>query len=157
MRDLLDRHRGTLASLFALILPLFLLYAHGRKERRTTVVEYALMRASAPVQSTASRMLGGVERMWAGYVSLVDLGEENARLEDKVQILTAEALRAKELAHENQRLREMLEFRRARPELRGLGAHVIGLDVSPYARVVRIALDAGLRDGVEEKCQKLVY
>jgi len=150
MRDFLERHRVTLVSLVAAAVPLFLLYAHGRTDRRTTVVEYGLMRVVAPVQATASRMLGGLERTWGGYMALVDLKAENDKLRDGMRELTGKALRAKELGLENRRLRDLLSFKRSRPELQTVGAHVIGVDVSAYARVVRVAIDVGEEDGIEE-------
>ena len=150
MRDFLDRHRPTLVSLVAAALPLFLLYVHGRVDRRTTVIEYGLMRVVAPVQATASRMLGGLERAWGGYVALVDLNADNDQLRKDVRDLTGKALRAKELGLENRRLRGLLAFKRSRPELQTVGAHVIGVDISAYARVVRVAIDAGEEDGIAE-------
>ena len=61
MRDLLDRHRGTIASIFVLVMPMFLLYAHGRADRRTTVVEYALMRASSTLRGTSDNMKASIK------------------------------------------------------------------------------------------------
>lgn len=150
MREFFERHRVTIVTLLALVLPLFLLYAHGRADRRTTVVEVALMRLAAPVEAAASRMLGGLEDVWSGYIALVHLREDNDRLGEEVSLLTAEALRAKELNLENLRLRALLDFKRSRKDLETVAAHVIGQDVSPYARVLRVRLDVGVSDGVEE-------
>ncbi|MGM0576990.1 MAG: rod shape-determining protein MreC [Myxococcota bacterium] len=150
MREFLERHRVTIASFAALVVPLFLLYVHGRSPRNTTVVEYALLRLTSPVELAASHMLEGVADVWSGYVALVDLEQENEKLQREVQVLTGEALRAKELEYENQRLRELLEFKRGRKALETVASHVIGQDVSPYARVVRIAIDVGEEDGVRE-------
>ena len=63
---------------------------------------------------------------------------------------TAEALRAKELGLENARLRALLDFKKARRDLRTVAAHVLAEDVSPFARVLRIHLDAGAEDGLRE-------
>lgn len=149
LRELLGRHRVSILSFCALVLPLFLLYAHGRVERRTTIVEAGLLRVTAPVQEAAARMLSGLEGVWTSYVALVELREDNDQLRGEVATLTVRALRAKELELENLRLRELLDFRRPRKDLRTVGAHVIGQEVSPYARVVRVALDVGIDDGVE--------
>lgn len=150
MREYVNRHRATIFSLVGLVVPLFLLYTHGRSPRRTTVIEAGLMNVTAPVQSAATRMLGGVEGLWAGYMALVDLQAENQSLEDDVQVLTAQALRAKELGLENVRLRALLEFKRERRDLQTVAAHVIGEDVSPFARVLRIHLDVGSSDALRE-------
>ena len=150
MREYVNRHRATIFSLAGLVVPLFLLYVHGRSPRQTTVIEAALMNVTAPVQSAATRMFGGVEGLWSGYMALVDLREENKKLEEDSQLLTAQALRAKELGLENARLRSLLEFKRSRRDLQTVAAHVIGEDVSPFARVLRIHLDIGTADGLKE-------
>jgi rod shape-determining protein MreC len=133
-----------------IVLPLFLLYAHGRAPRKTTVIEASLIGITGPVQAAASRMLGGLDTLWSGYLRLVDLRGENLRLEEDNELLTAEALRAKELGLENARLRSLLNFKKARRDLQTLGAHVIGEDVSPFARVLRIELDVGSEAGLRE-------
>jgi len=150
VREYVNRHRATIFSLVGLVVPLFLLYAHGRSPRQTTVIEAGLINVTAPVQSAATRMLGGLEGLWSGYMALVDLQAENKRLEDDAQVLTAQALRAKELGLENARLRSLLEFKRTRRDLQTVAAHVIGEDVSPFARVLRIHLDVGASDGLRE-------
>ncbi len=150
MREYVNRHRPTIFSLVGLVIPLFLLYLHGRSPRQTTVFEAALMNVTAPVQSAASRMFGGVEGLWSGYIALVDLRAENQQLEEDARVLTSQALRAKELGLENVRLRALLEFKRSRRDLRTVAAHVIAEDVSPFARVLRIQLDVGTADGIRE-------
>jgi len=155
VREFLQRHRRALIIFSSLVAPLFLLYVHGRvgeggRPRRTTVIEYALLRVTGPAQEAASRLISGLASVWDRYVALVDAQEDNAALRAKVRRLTADALLAKQLREENERLRALLEFKRARKDLKLVGAQVIGKDVSPYARVVRIALDVGAEDGVKE-------
>ncbi len=152
IRDFLDRHRAGIASFFAVVVPLFLLYVHGRSSsvRKTTVFEVALMTVTSPVQEAAANMLSGVDDVWAGYIALTDVEKDNERLRKEAAILTAEALRAKKLEEENQRLRQLLAFKRTRAQVDTIGAHVIGQDVSPFSRVVRIAIDVGDVDGIQE-------
>ena len=152
LRDFLERHRVAISSFVAVVLPLFLLYIHGRSSaaRKTTVIEVALMTVTSPVQEAAANMLSGLDDVWSGYIALTDVERDNERLRREASLLTAEALRAKKLDEENQRLRQVLAFRRSRAELQTVGAHVIGQDVSPFSRVVRIAIDVGESDGVIE-------
>lgn len=150
MREFFQRHRTKIVTFGALMLPLFLLYVHGRHPRKTTVIEKGLMQVTGPAQAAAETMISGLSDVWSGYVALIDVKEENERLEEQVSVLTGEALRAKELEMENERLRELLKFKRARKDLQTISAHVIGKDVSPYARVVRVAIDVGEGDGVLE-------
>jgi len=152
LRDFLERHRVAISSFVAIVLPLFLLYVHGRsvQSRKTTVIEVALMTLTSPVQEAAANMLTGLDDVWSGYIALADVEVDNERLRREAALLTAEALRAKKLDEENQRLRQLLAFKRSRAKLRTVGAHVIGQDVSPFSRVVRIAIDVGDRDDVVE-------
>lgn len=143
MREFLQRHRAAILAFLGLTLPLFLLFVHGRHPRKTTVIEVVLMEITGPVQEAASRALSGISDLWNGYVALIDLHDENERLRDDVRILTEKADRVRQLDLENAQLRTMLDFKKQRRELVTIGAHIIGKDVSPYTRVLRIAVDAG--------------
>lgn len=143
MREFFQRHRSALLAFLGLTLPLFLLFVHGRHPRKTTVVEVALMEVTGPVQQAASRALSGITGIWDGYVALVGLSEENASLREQIRELTEQADRVRQLEDENRQLRRMLEFGKERRELVTVGAHVIGKDISPYGRVLRVALDIG--------------
>ncbi|PIE18694.1 MAG: rod shape-determining protein MreC [Proteobacteria bacterium] len=152
MREFLQRHKAAIAAFFALTIPLFLLFVHGRHPRKTTVIEAALMQITAPVQRAAGRVLDGLGELWSGYVALVDLQDDNEQLRQQVALLKQRADRVSEIELENAELRRMLDFKKARRELVTAGAHVIGKDVSPYARVLRLAIDVGqgaaLREGM---------
>lgn len=143
MREFFQRHRPAFLAFFGLTVPLFLLYVHGRSPRKTTIVEVALMKVTSPVQRAAARVMHGLTEIWDGYVALIDLHEENERLHGEIGLLKEHADRASQLELENKHLREMLDFKRERPELVTVGAHIVGKDVSPYARVLRVALDVG--------------
>ncbi|MGB0589698.1 MAG: rod shape-determining protein MreC [Myxococcota bacterium] len=150
VRDFFERHRVGIFSFVAVVMPLFLLYVHGRSPtvRKTTIFEVGLMTMTSPVQEAASDMLSGVDDVWSGYIALADVEKDNERLRREAALLTNEALRAKKLEEENHRLRQLLSFKRSRAAVKTVGAHVIGQDVSPFSRVVRIAIDAGTSDGV---------
>jgi len=150
MGEFFARHRATVLGFLGCIVPLFLLYVHGRHPRKTTVIESALIQVTAPVQLAASRVFSGFRDVWQGYVAVTDAAEENMALREEIERARLGLTRMSELESENERLRAMLNFARARRDLLLVGAHVIGKDVSPYARVVRIALDAGFEDGVSE-------
>jgi len=143
VREFLERHRQAILAFFGVTIPLFLLFVHGRHPRKTTIVEVALMEITGPVQEAAARLLGGVSDVWNGYVALIDVHDENEALKVKLGELTEKASRVDELEGENAELRKMLDFKKQRRELVTVGAHVIGKDVSPYARVLRLALDVG--------------
>ena len=150
MREFLVRHRPAIVAFLGLTLPLFLLYVHGRENRKTTIIEKALTQVTAPVQGAASRLLSGLSDLWNGYIALTDVADENEKLKSQVDKLSEQATRSALLEDENKRLRALLDFKRARRELVTVGAHVIGKNVSPYARVVRISIDLDGRSGIAE-------
>ncbi len=150
MGDFLARHRSALFAFLALVVPLFLLYVHGRSPRKTTVFEVVLMDVTGPVQGAAGKVLRGINDLWEGYIALVDLAEDNEKLRGEIETLEARANRVEQVELENAKLRQMLNFVKKRRELVTAGAHVIGKDVSSYTRVVRIALDIGGDHGITE-------
>jgi rod shape-determining protein MreC len=150
MRELFLRHRKTIVTVAGIALPLFLLYVHGRSPRKTTIIEQALMQVTAPVQGAASRLLSGLSDLWNGYVALVDVAADNAALREDKRRLEADSARLIVALAENERLRRELEFKRQRRDLVTVSAHVIGKDLSPYGRILRVALDAGSDSGVAE-------
>ena len=147
MREFLLRHRRALVTVAGIALPLFLLYVHGRSPRKTTIIEKALMQVTSPVQGAASRVLSGLSDLWNGYIALVDLAAENERLEADRTRLEGDSARLVVALAENERLRRELEFKRQRRDLITIAAHVIGKDLSPYGRILRIALDVGSGSG----------
>ena len=150
MKEIFARHRAKIVVVLGIALPLFLMYVHGRSPRKTTIIEKALLQVTSPVQGAASRLLSGISDLWNGYIALVDVAEDNAALEETNQRLQAEAARLLGALAENERLRAELEFKRQRRDLRLVAAHVIGKDLSPYGRILRIALDVGGEGGIAE-------
>jgi rod shape-determining protein MreC len=150
MREFLAKHRRAIIAAIGLIVPLFLLYVHGRSPRKTTIIERALLQVTAPAQVAAQSMLSGVTGLWSGYVALVGVESDNESLRQRVAELAAEAESLRNLETENARLRQELDFKARRRDLELVAAHVIGKDLSPYGRVLRIAVDAGETQGLAE-------
>jgi rod shape-determining protein MreC len=150
MREFLARHRRTIIAALGLLVPLFLLYVHGRQPRKTTIIEKALLRITSPAQSAGHAMLSGISDVWRGYIGLVDVASDNEALRAQVGDLTREVEKVATLEAENARLRQELEFKSKRRDLKLISAHVIGKDLSPYGRVLRIAVDAGEKQGLAE-------
>jgi rod shape-determining protein MreC len=128
-----------------LLIPFFFLKANLTDPAKTSWLDRIVLELSAPIQYVATLAADGVSTVVEEYVWLLDVREENerltadnARLRQRVRELTAEA-------RENERLRDLLALRE---ELPGdtLSAQVIGKEVSPFFRVMRIRLDRGERD-----------
>jgi rod shape-determining protein MreC len=151
VREFLERYRSTIVAFLAVSLPLFLLYVHGRNPGKTTIISHALMQITSPAQSAANGLVGGVIKLGEDYILLVDAKKMNRTLRDDVARLKSTARENIRLKDENTELRKHLQFKRARRDLDiDTTAHVIGKDISPYARVVRIKIDVGAEDTVKE-------
>jgi rod shape-determining protein MreC len=150
MREFLARHRRVVVASIGILLPLFLLYVHGRYPRKTTVIEVGLMTVTAPAQKAAKGLVSGIAEVWDGYIALVDLAADNEALTGDVARLQRAADQKVVLETENARLRAELEFKKARRDLILASAHVIGKDLSPYGRVIRIAIDVGADVSISE-------
>ncbi|MFW6237729.1 MAG: rod shape-determining protein MreC [Halanaerobiales bacterium] len=80
--------------------------------------------------------------------------EENERLQRRVSELEREIKRLQEIRLENERFRELLSFKE-RVSYEVEGARVIGYGPSSWQN--RIIIDAGSKDGIEEKMPVVTY
>lgn len=107
----------------------------------TTVVLYSV----APVLRAGELVRSGSVGIWNGYVNLIHSARENRELKKQLTDTQGRLVVLQEAEHENQRLRELLNFSSER-QLRGVTAAVIGSDPSGWIRGV--VIDKGRDDGV---------
>jgi rod shape-determining protein MreC len=141
------RFRDAAISVALLIIPFLFLSANLSEPDDTSVIDQAFLQLSAPVQYLASETANAVSGVVEEYVYLVDVKRDNERLRLDAARLEEENRLLRMEARENQRLRDLLALRE---RLRGdtIAARVIGKEISPYFRVVRLRLDRGARDRV---------
>ena len=151
MRQLLKKYRATIVSFLGLTVPLFLLYSHGkhRPPEHQTIVESAMMHVTGPFQRFMNGAVEAVSGVWHDYVALVEVKQDNARLNKRVSDLEGQALENQRLRRENERLLGLCELRQRRGDWETVTAYVISKDISPYYRVVRVVLDVGQEARVE--------
>lgn len=142
------RFRDAAICVALLALPFFFLRANLKDPGKTNAIDRLMLGASAPVQWTATRLALSASSYIQDYVYLVEVNEENARLEQENARLREANAKLYAAAAENRRLRKLLQLR---DNLRGqmLAAQVIGKEVSPFFRVIRVRVDRGERDQVE--------
>jgi rod shape-determining protein MreC len=142
------RIRDAAVCIALLAIPFFFLNASLKNPAKINAVDRAVLQVSAPIQFVASQLALGVSEIWQEYVYLVDVREENQRLRTEIKRLREEQFKLSGEANENRRLRKLLQLR---DQLEGvlLSAQVIGKEVSPFFRVIRIRLDRGERDRVK--------
>jgi len=105
---------------------------------------------TAPVQgglTVAGRSVNGI---YGDYLALRGVREENVLLRARVRELQEQAARTADLVTENERLRRLLELADRRKDLRLRAARVIGRSNSPFFRVMKIELDIGEPENIEE-------
>lgn len=82
--------------------------------------------------------VGDYWRQWTGG----DLARENEQLRKKVARLREEKSRLIGVLQENERLRELLEFKRKQPSFDLAPAEVVGRDTTPYFRVLTLKIES---------------
>lgn len=128
--------RSTVLVLVLLAISLFLLLAD--RVLGLGVVKGAFTWVLSPLQRAF--YAGGEQAgdFWERLREAERLQEENQRLREVVEQLTAERLRYQEIEHENQELRALLGLRERYPELELLEAKVIGHDPTGWQQTLRV-------------------
>jgi rod shape-determining protein MreC len=99
----------------------------------------------APFQELATRVVKTIQDAWWNYFFLVSVAKENQRLLKQLGESRQKIIQQHELELENQRLRELLGFKRSLPAP-ALAAEIIGKDPSAWFKTVII--DKGSADGL---------
>jgi rod shape-determining protein MreC len=103
----------------------------------------------APFQELATRVVKTVQDSWWRYFFLVSVSQENQRLLHALGESRQKIIQQHELELENQRLRELLSFKRSLPAP-AIAAEIIGKDPSAWFKTVIIDKGSahGLRRGL---------
>jgi rod shape-determining protein MreC len=99
----------------------------------------------APFQELATRVVRTFQDGWRRYFFLVSVSEENQRLLQELGESRQKIIQQREQELENQRLRDLLEFKRSLPSP-AVPAEIIGKDPSAWFKTVII--DKGRADGL---------
>lgn len=107
-----------------------------------TVLDDAILRVSAPLESAVSWIVEGVGGLWSRYVGLVGVEAENRELRADNERLRKELAAAQRRAVDTDALSELLELKR-RLSADALAARVIAASTTPSFRTIRIRIDRG--------------
>jgi rod shape-determining protein MreC len=105
----------------------------------------AMIAFVAPFQELATRAVKTIQDGWWNYFFLVSVSKENQRLLKELGASRQKIIQQSELELENQRLRELLGFKRSLPAP-AIAAEIIGKDPSAWFKTVII--DKGSADGL---------
>src|SRR4051794_18992957 len=109
------------------------LRANTRKPSQLGLVDRVVLRASAPLQAAVTGAVDGVAGAWRGYVYLVEVKRDNARLLGDNRRLQSEVARARPVAERLSRLERLMQLRAEVPS-ETIAARVVGVDTSPHFR-----------------------
>ncbi len=147
MLRFIARYKTTAVGFLALVLPLVLLWYHGRYREDLTIYERTVMRFVSPAQNVMATAIGTVHTVWTDYVWVVGVQQENQQLRARNETLIGELQKRQELERENARLKALLKFKGERPDLVTVAARVVAKDVSPFHRILKIVISAGADHG----------
>jgi len=135
--------RLVLASIVLLLVALFLLpsQSQGLLQYVSSPLGEAL---SLPLQAISS-IDHGISELWAGYVALQGVREENERLRKDMDLLRGQNGQLRETAAATERLKSLLQFKEQAPSVI-VAAQVIGRDATNLYRSVII--NKGESDGI---------
>lgn len=118
-----------------------LFFVERRGERPMGVAGTATFHATAAAQNTLYAGGGGLGDLWDRYIDVVGVRSENERLRAEVERLRDENTRLLGVMQENARLRAMVGFSEAHPQLELVAARVVAVDMSRFFRVTSVRLD----------------
>lgn len=121
------------------------LYIHRHRDGRTGKIDNILISTSGSIQEYLFYFTHGSRTLVDNYFLLVNTKKRNQELEEEVGRLRNQIATMDNVASENRRLRDALDFKQATSQ-KLVSAHVIAHDVSSDYFGVRI--DKGSEDGV---------
>jgi len=98
-----------------------------------------------PLQKSVAQSVRFLKDIWGDYFFLVSAAEENEHLKQALSLSIEKNNQLKELALSNQRLRNLLDFKKT-VQWWSIAAEVVGKDPSPWFKT--IIVDKGKSDGV---------
>jgi rod shape-determining protein MreC len=104
-----------------------------------------VLEIATPMQDLLAAPADAGKRLWADYVVLLEVREENLRLQERVVALEEENLQYREALVASGHLQQIVAMRH-RFEMPMLPSDVVGLDVMPWFRAVLV--DRGVSHGV---------
>lgn len=103
---------------------------------------------SSPIAGGLNNITSSIGGFFSDLGSIGKLSHENETLTEKNNLLEAEVVELKEYKHENEILKQELDFVGNKREKELIGAKIISREISPYLQ--NILIDKGKKDGVKE-------
>ncbi|MBI5642471.1 MAG: rod shape-determining protein MreC [Deltaproteobacteria bacterium] len=147
LNTFIKKHQIVIASLVLALFSLHLALTGKQEIERGFILKEVLSITVSPMQRLMLGIHGSVKGVWAGYLNLVNVREENEELKSALSSLHEENNRLKEEINLNARLKQVLEYKDQSP-YKSKAAAIIGYHMEPWARTVTI--DKGKANGIEK-------
>lgn len=134
------RYRDPFLVVLLLAVPFFFLRASISRPEEQNALDRVLMKAISPLQFAAAAMARGASRIVSDYVYLVDVKQDNEKLNREVRRLSNEVQQLSLLRTENDRLRRVIGLKES-VGLDTVTAVVTTKTPTEYFRVASLSLD----------------
>jgi len=138
--------KKVLNFLLPLIVALIFFSLSSQTASRATWYESALLNLLTPFESVVTHVSGFFGSIWNGYVALVGAQKQNQALKKVNAALEGKLIQSEEIKQENERLRELLNYKETVP-YKTVVAQIIAND--PRSEFKSITIDKGQRDGID--------
>jgi len=138
--------RRILNFILPLILALVFFSLTSQRARRATWYESALLNVVSPLQWVVTSIWESAGSVWNNYIWLIGVSDQNRKLSRENASLSGRLIRMEEVKRENERLRQLLNYKSATP-YETVVSRVIAND--PRAEFKSITIDKGAKDGLE--------
>jgi rod shape-determining protein MreC len=146
MHGFIGKYKKFLFTLLLFML-MFWLVTVQVKAGRFTFLEKPVLAVSGLFERLITSAYDAVGSVGRGYAFLVSTHRENVRLRDELERLRLENAITNELLIENERLRELLAFKKIQPPT-AVTAQVVGKETSSSSRTITI--NKGREDGLQK-------
>jgi len=144
---LLKRYREFIVVALLVVVPLGVFFAHARHPSDRTASDRFVLAVTSPLEKAIDWTVTGALSAWRRYVALRGIRERADELSREVNRLRGEADAFRQVRSENERLERLLGFAKSRPELKTVGARVIGTRMDPKGLQI-LTIDRGFDDGL---------
>ncbi len=140
-------HKKGILLIVILLIAVILMSPNLQRRPRYYLIERPIVFIISSVQSGIAYTKESISRIWSGYINLVRVQEENARLKKELETLKAENSSYKEMVYSFEHMQALLSFKEAAPH-KTISARIIGKDTSNLFKTFTI--DRGEKDGIKK-------
>jgi rod shape-determining protein MreC len=152
MESFFSRYKNALVLIVVLVAQLLALAVQVKRpapgspdQEGVSLIRYVVVSVVTPPERWAHNIGRGIRGIWFGYMDLVHVRQDDARLKTEIERLRLEQASLAEDAKQGQRLQQLLDFRE-HYVYKTVAAQVIGASGTDQSRTLYV--DKGAKDGL---------